>query len=123
MTKHAIIALDFDGVLHSAPNGYTGMEPEGDPVAGALDFVKAEIAKGTELVIYTARAAISGAAAVVAVDTWLRKHGFPYIPVVGNKPHADLYVDDRGYRFEGDFSALTDYLAENPVPSRWEKKA
>lgn len=120
--KAAIIALDFDGVLHSAPGGYTGPIPEGAPVPGALEFVKAEYAKGTELVVFSVRAGRGGLEAVTAIELWLGDNGFPPIPVTGTKPHADLYVDDRGWRFTGDFGELSAFVAANPIPGRWEKE-
>lgn len=32
---------------------------------------------------------------------WLEKYGFPPVPIAEEKPAAQLYVDDRGFRFAG----------------------
>jgi hypothetical protein len=34
---------------------------------------------------------------------WLNKYNIQYDDVVAYKPAAALYIDDKGYRFEGDW--------------------
>ena len=46
------IALDFDGVLHSYKQGWTGDTPEDPPNEGANKFVRDLLGLGYEVVIY-----------------------------------------------------------------------
>jgi hypothetical protein len=50
------------------------------------------------------------------VRCWLIEHGFPHrlITVTNMKPNAWLYVDDRGFRFGGNFAKVLAALDEKP---------
>jgi hypothetical protein len=72
-----------------------------------------------KLVIFSVRANEPGG--VEAIEKWLAHWEFPAIPVSLEKPEAAIYVDDRGYRFDGSFSTLLTYLLINPKPGRWGK--
>lgn len=100
------ICLDFDGVLHN-PYDRTEGYRMGQPVAGALDAVRALVAHGHTLVIHSARIQTVGDAK--HVYDWLDYFGFGrYIDCVSlPKPLADLYVDDKGYRFSNWIEDLT----------------
>ena len=116
--KKVKIALDFDGVLHSyGPAGWTGPVPTGEPVPQAREFVLWLLSKGYELAIFSARA--NHPMGKAAIEEWLIQWGFPAIEISLEKPHADLYLDDRGFRFEGSFAPVIDFLNRNPKPGRW----
>ena len=96
------IALDFDGVLHSYTSGWTGWTPLDMPVPGAQDFVLDLLELGYSVVIYSAR--FSEGVGRSGAARWMAEHGFPPgIHLATLKPQASLYVDDRGFRFEGSF--------------------
>lgn len=113
------IALDFDGVLHSYEQGWTGSLPEDLPVVGALSFVQDLLAAGFKLVIFSRRAIEEGG--TKGIQEWLVKYGFPQIPVEHVKPNADLYLDDRGFRFEGNWDAVRAFISHNPSFSTWNR--
>jgi hypothetical protein len=113
------IVLDFDGVLHDYDE-WRGAEVIGEPVEGALDFVWWLKERGYGLRIISVRAAHEGGK--VAIQKWLKKHGFPKISVSHEKKGGCLYIDDRAIRFEGDFDQMYQYLADNPNPGRWGLK-
>ena len=94
---HRTIALDFDGVLHDDRDGYTGITPEGPPLAGARDACLDLVAKGYILVVHSCRC--SDKEGMEAVAYWLKEHGFPTMPLTIGKPFAAIYVDDKAYRF------------------------
>ena len=100
------IALDFDNTLHRM-EGWSE-EPDGDPVDGAREFCEWASEQGYELVIYTCREDPTTVAA------WLEEHGFPEMSVSDSKPKALLYVDDRGWRFDGDWGPLYELLEDEP---------
>ena len=94
------IAVDFDGVL----NSYTtqvGLDKQwllpDPPVKGALEWVN-EMLEHFNIVISTCRASFPGGK--TAVEMWLKKHGFPELPVTGEKPIASAYIDDRAILFD-----------------------
>jgi ribonucleotide monophosphatase NagD (HAD superfamily) len=102
------IAFDLDGVLHSYTSGYTETGPEDPPVPGALEMVRGVLARGYKVVVMTSRA--DNPEAKARVEAWLAKWGFPELEVTNTKIHADLYVDDNGFRFEGDCDAVLKFI-------------
>ncbi len=118
------IALDFDGVLHSYKQGFTGAaDLPGAPVAGAREFVEAALRAGHEVIVYSCRARTPHQAAETelgcrwdpggreAMQEWLSKHEFPPLQVTGTKPAASVYIDDRALTFRGTWPKL-DKLAK-----------
>ena len=114
------VVLDLDGCLHWYYSGYTGLSPEDPPTPGALDFVHWLREKGFEVVICTARIKPDGTGAT-EIREWLVKHSFPDDLVVTNtKFPAVLYVDDRGWRFDGNWNDIKFFLeGVNLKPGSW----
>lgn len=102
------ITLDFDGVLNSYVSGYTGVEVVDDPVPGALRFVRALIDDGFDVKIASHRATTKEGAA--AIRTWLAERDFPPLKVSGDKPGSWLHIDDRVFRFTGDFDEVLRFI-------------
>lgn len=108
------LAVDFDGVIHSYASGWQGPTAIADPpVDGAIEWLTAA-SERFDLAIHTVRSAHPGA--IDAMRAWLREHGLPErvlerlrFPLT--KPPAELYLDDRAYRFDGTFPSF-DALAE-----------
>lgn len=87
------VAVDFDGVVHSYTQGWTGYKPLDDPEPGALGFILGLQAQGYEVVIMSARA--HNEEGVKETENWLESHGFPQLRVTNEKVTAVAYVDDR----------------------------
>jgi len=102
------VAIDFDGVIHSYKQGWTGPVPEDPPVDGALDFIHFLEKKGYEVVIFSSRAKTKEG--VEGTEKWLSEHGFPKLDVRHEKPEALLYIDDRGFRFTGVWDDLKEFI-------------
>jgi hypothetical protein len=120
--KKPSIALDFDGVLHSYTSGWTGVVPKDPPVEGALEFFKWLVDAGFTISIFSTRA--NSPVGVRAIRNWMLSYGFPIgrRTISAAKPNADIYVDDRGFRFEGDFNAVKTFLEKNNLnPKPWYK--
>lgn len=113
------IALDFDGVLHDYKE-WDGIRPKGPPVEGAVDFVLWLKRKGFSLYILSVRAGHKDG--VQFITKWLEKWGFPKMDVTDRKQGGCLMIDDRGFRFEGDFEVVRKFILENPSPGRWGLK-
>lgn len=88
-----VIGVDFDGVLHDPNNRKPGRKM-GEPVEGAIDSMKRLSYSGHDLIIHTVRGGEPK-----HVEDWLKHFEIPYHSVTNIKPNADLYLDDRGYRF------------------------
>jgi 5'(3')-deoxyribonucleotidase len=90
------ICVDLDATLADYSQGWLGIEHIGDPIPGAVEFVRA-LSKFADVVIHTARVRDDEQAAKDRVAEWLKSHKFPYysIHVGRGKPIACAYVDDR----------------------------
>ena len=99
------ICLDYDRVLHAIDDPLPGRKM-GPPVTGALAGVEALQQDGHKLIICTARNL--GSLKKNHVTDWLDYYEFPKIPVVKEKPVADAYCDDLGYRFCGWANCVSD---------------
>ena len=115
------VCLDFDGVLNQYDSGWQGADVITDePVEGALEALYGWLNDGLSLAIYSARSGQIGG--IPAMRKWLSKHDGEYrhehwtqedvakVPMLVErielpvfKPAAQLYIDDRGYRFKGVF--------------------
>lgn len=99
------IAIDFDGVIHNADKGWHDGTCYGDPLPGALDALEL-LSQKYKIIIFTAKAKldrplVNGKTGAMLVLEWLKKYNVDqYVSsVTSEKPRADLYIDDNGYRF------------------------
>lgn len=104
--KENQIAIDFDGVIHKNSKGYYDGTIYDEPIEGSLDAIK-KLSEKYDIVIYTCKAIqdrpeINGKTGVMLVDEWLEKYGIrDYVKrITSEKPRAQIYIDDKGYRFE-----------------------
>jgi capsule biosynthesis phosphatase len=100
------ICIDVDGVLcelRRPDQAYADVEP----LPGAVEKLKSLKQAGHYLILCTARhmaTCQSNVGLVVARQgktllDWLARHEIPYDELWFGKPHADVYIDDNGYRF------------------------
>jgi len=126
MAKKSIV-LDFDGVLHSYTSKYRfpWVIPD-PPVDGAMQFLQ-EAARKFTVRIYSTRS--SNEQGLIAMKNWILRWGMeqcgPEFSATfnqlkfpnGGKPQGHLYIDDRGFQFDGKFPSI-EYI-ENFKP--WNK--
>jgi 5'(3')-deoxyribonucleotidase len=100
------IAIDFDGVIHNADKGWGDGTCYGDPLPGTIEAIK-ELSKKYDIIIFTAKAKsdrplVNGKTGVMLVKEWFEKHKILECikNITAEKPRAELYIDDNGYRFE-----------------------
>ena len=100
------LAIDFDGVIHNADKGWFDGTCYGEPLPGAIDAIK-RLSEDYTIIIFTAKARtdrplVNGKTGVMLVLEWLEKYNVSqYVSsITAEKPRADLYIDDNGYRFE-----------------------
>lgn len=113
------IAVDFDGVIHSYTSPWVSAELIPDaPIPGAIAWLS-EMVRHFNVIIFSARLTphdnteagwAKAQDAKGAMLAWFRSHGMTPA-VLGQlelwdkpgKPTALVYIDDRAYRFEGEF--------------------
>ena len=109
------IAVDFDGVIHAYSRGYLDGSIYDEPADGAIDALR-ELMEDYAVFIFTARD-------VLSVAAWLHERGFRVVTenptepvwkiqgillVTQTKYVAEIYIDDRGLRFEDWDQTLAD---------------
>jgi hypothetical protein len=125
MSHLPTIAIDFDGVIHNYKTWKGASVIDQPPVDGALDFIRSMIDNNYKVVVYTARMNPKDkdySKVVPSIENWLSNHGLEehYLARIEfsiTKPPAILYIDDRGFFFQGIFPSL-DYI-KNFTP--WNK--
>lgn len=98
------IVLDVDGTLCTATQD--GSYTDVVPLPGAVETVRRWHRLGYYIIIQTARhmrtcggneGQILAKGARLLID-WLDTWGIPYDEVYFGKPHADIFIDDKGFR-------------------------
>lgn len=128
MGKH-ILAVDFDGVLHSYTSGWKGIDQIPDPPVPQALLWLFLAAQEFEVHIFSSRSAkLNG---IRAMQRWLVTHmagmfgggeeeadEFVHTELQWptQKPAAWLTVEDRAHRFDGDFSKITNEHIRNFKP-------
>lgn len=109
-----IVAIDFDGVIHSFELGFHDGTIYGTPIKGSIEAVK-KIAEKYTVVIYTAKAKkdrplVNGKTGVELVWEWLEKYDLAkYISdITAEKPRCICYIDDKAIQFVNWNQALND---------------
>lgn len=104
-TTRKVVAVDFDGVIHDAHQGWGDGTCYGDPLPGAIEAIK-QLAEKYDIVIFTAKAKpdrplVDGKTGAMLVREWFIKYGIVDCikSITSEKPRAELYIDDNGYRF------------------------
>lgn len=112
------ISVDFDGVLHRYDSPWVAPEIIPDPpVEGAIEWLN-EMSRHFDIVIHTTRAQTE--AGRLAVMSWLFNHKANFLLNITNVKQPSLvYIDDRGWRFEGRFPTRQEIHEARP----WNKPA
>ena len=92
------IGIDFDGVIHQYSEGWKDGSIYDKPIEGTEKALVSLLDKGFDLFIFTARDNRN------AIPNWLKMffndERIHNIKVTDKKLPAQLYIDDRGFRFE-----------------------
>jgi hypothetical protein len=103
------ICIDFDGVI-SDYRGWEGKGNFGNPIKGSVGMINELFSEGWKIIIYTTRSETE------KIEEYLNSYGIHYDFINYNpenvkldlspyKPIADIYLDDRAVRFEGEWDA------------------
>lgn len=103
------LCIDFDGVLHSytTPWAASTLIPD-PPVPGAIEFLRAALER-FDISVFSVRNEDVGGPE--AMEAWLTLHGLTAdeanrLEFPTHKPKAHIYLDDRGWQFNGTFPTL-----------------
>lgn len=91
------LAVDFDGVVHDPNNKIPGYKL-GQPITNARASLEMLKNGGAIIVIHSVWADTEKS--VQAIADWCTYFKIPFDFITNQKPDADLYIDDKGYRFE-----------------------
>lgn len=124
MTEHVpakkIIAVDFDNTLNYYEKWGDGTIID-NPIEGGIEALKMINEFGWRIVIFTCRVnpAINGddvPRQYSMLRKWLDKYGLSFVEIaMEGKPTAEIYVDDRGIKFEDNWNRIVSIVeAKSP---------
>jgi len=105
-----IVSIDFDGTI--ADHKYPKI---GKIKPGAVEAIKAIKSRGHQIIIFTCRAGKEEQ----EMREWLIMNGIPFdeinSPIEGfdlgsRKVYADVYIDDKGVRFNNNWEEISKWL-------------
>lgn len=121
------IAVDFDGVIHGYSRGWQDGTIYDPPVPGAREGLTALRAAGHKITIFSSRlerrvspvGQVAQESQLDEVRDWLDRYAIPYDTIASGKPIAHAYLDDRAYRFRGDWGESVAELTAEGADRSW----
>jgi len=88
----AVLAIDFDGVIHDDANPLEG-KTLGPPIEGAQAAIRLlRNEQGHKIIVFSVKPPD-------IIEDWLRYYDIPFDKITNIKPNADAYIDDKAVRF------------------------
>ena len=114
------ICIDIDGTLCTLKEPFQTYK-DVEPLRGAAEKIKSLRKQGAYIIFCTARhmkSCESNVGQVIArqghiLFEWLARHDFEYDELWFGKPYADLYIDDKAFRFNGSWSDINETLIKS----------
>ncbi len=109
-SKRKRIMIDLDGVIHKYSKGFKDGTIYDSPINGAKEAIDELRNNDYEVILFTARLSptSNGHDEVnkqrIMIKKWLKKYRIKVDGLTSEKLQAELYVDDRGVHFNGDWN-------------------
>jgi len=106
------IVFDLDGVIATGDentvysNGAKWNYSNCTVVPGARVVLQKLKEQGHYIIIHTARWTRDK----IKTHEWLENNNIPFNELHMSKPSADVYIDDRGFAFDGDWNSLMEHI-------------
>jgi len=99
------IMIDLDGTIHKYSEGWKDGTLYDEPFDGAKQIINQLKKDGFEIGIFTARLSketnVDITKQKLMIEEWLTQNGIEIDFITSEKLPAEVYVDDRGLHFEG----------------------
>ena len=99
-----IIAIDFDDTIHDKQHPIEGRRM-GAPLEGAKQSLRTIRRRKHTIIIHTVMA--NTESGKKCVEDWMKYYQIPF-HAIEPKVRADMYIDDRGYRFNDWSNTMSD---------------
>lgn len=101
------LCIDFDDTLYNRSTE--------QPIQGAVEVLSQLKDEGYAILILSSRINPELWGELVKfrekeIADWMEQYNIPYDKIVAFKPPADLYIDDKALRFEGDWKSTRDEI-------------
>jgi trehalose-6-phosphatase len=120
MARQRKILVDFDGVVHGYDSGWQGVTNIPDPPVPGVAEALAKMREESQVYILSTRGTED--VGVEAIQAYLDKHGIEVDGIVKKKIPASLLIDDRAFRFNGDWEEVLEFLEDPDCFTPWNKK-
>ena len=97
MSKKRIV-FDFDGVIHKYSKGWQDGSIYDEPVEGIREVIDYLRQKYEVVIVSTRSKELNSREEMLK---WLNKYNIIVDQILVSKPPAMIYIDDRGYKFDG----------------------
>ena len=101
------IMIDFDQTIHKYSVGWIDDIIYDEPIGGAKEVIKQLRSDGHQVIIFTSRLSetANGKEGAIKqkgmIESWLKKYGIEVDGITAEKLPAEVYIDDRGLHFNG----------------------
>jgi predicted phosphatase len=102
------VCLDFDGVIHGYKSGWKGYAVITDPPVPGVKEAIDELRKTYMVKVFSTRC--KKPEGREAIKKYLEKYDISVSAICEEKPSAFIYVDDRGFKFDGNWSAAVEAI-------------
>ena len=101
------LCIDFDDTLFNRSTE--------EPIQGAVEALRQLTSEGYTILILSSRINPELWGDLIKfrekeISDWMKQHNIPYDKIVAFKPPADLYIDDKALRFEGDWESTREEI-------------
>lgn len=101
------IMIDLDGTIHKYSKGFSDGSMYDEPFEGCKEIINLFKKDGFKVLIFTARLSSSThsdeelESQLKLIEQWLNKYEIEVDGITAEKLPAEIYIDDKGFKFEG----------------------